>query len=532
MLLGTLFFAASLTPSLVPRPTLVQGALGGLSLAAGYGLGVALRAGWLALQLPVARPAVVRRLGWAAALVCAGLAALALWRASVWENRLRALMDMAPVETVGPFTVAAVALVVFAVLLLLARLVVWVARRLSRRLARRLPTPQAVILGVGLTALLFWNIGNGVLIRGAMSVLDGSYQQWDALFEEASPRPTTPDTAGGPGSLLDWEDLGRTGRQMIAAGPDADAIEAVTGGPARRPLRVYVGLNSAPEPEDRAALALAELIRIGGFERAHLVINTPTGTGWIDPAGQQALEYLLRGDVATVAVQYSYLASWIALLADPDYGVESARAVFSAIYGHWRTLPPEERPRLWLHGLSLGALNSDLSHDLFQVIGDPYDGALWVGPPFNSRTWNAVTRARDPGTTAWLPAYRDGAVIRFMGRDGVQRVHRPQAGGYGLVYLQYASDAVVFFDPAAAWRPPAWLQGPRGPDVSPDMRWLPVVTFLQLGMDIMMAVLPPPGHGHTYVRSDYLDAWVELTGAPGWTREGLAQLRARLADVP
>ena len=40
LLVGTLFFAASLTPSLNPRSVLVQGVLSGFCLAAGYGVGV------------------------------------------------------------------------------------------------------------------------------------------------------------------------------------------------------------------------------------------------------------------------------------------------------------------------------------------------------------------------------------------------------------------------------------------------------------------------------------------------------------
>ncbi|MRH22426.1 hypothetical protein GH815_15705 [Rhodovulum strictum] len=530
MLLGTLFFAASLTPSLMPRSVPIQGALSGLSVAAGYGLGVALRMLWTVLEFPHPGPRTARWLALAAGAVSLAIAGAALWMASVWQDRLRALMDMDPVETGRPLTIAAVAVAVFALILLVARLFKLVAARLRQRFERRLPTPQAVILGVGLTATLFWSLGNGLLVHGALTGLDASYRQYDALFEEASPQPTDPHKSGGPGSLLAWDGLGRAGRAMVAAGPDAATIAARTGAAdAKEPIRVYVGLNSAPDLEARAELALAELIRLGGFERAHLVINTPTGTGWVDPNGQQALEYLFRGDVATVAVQYSYLASWIALTVDPDYGAETARAVFAAIYGHWRTLPPETRPRLWLHGLSLGALNSDLSHDLYQVIGDPYDGALWAGPPFNSRTWRAVTRAREIEKPAWLPRFRDGAVIRFVGRNGAGRGAEADWGPYRVVFLQYASDAVTFFEPASAWRRPAWLEEPRGPDVSPDFRWIPVVSFLQLAMDITMPMVPPPGHGHSYAFDDYLDAWAELTGAPGWTPEGLDALKAAVA---
>ncbi|KAG1533994.1 hypothetical protein G6F50_015685 [Rhizopus delemar] len=72
------------------------------------------------------------------------------------------------------------------------------------------------------------------------------------------------------------------------------------------------------EPDTRARLALEELKRVGAFKRSALVVVTPTGTGWIDPAAMDAVEYLLHGDVASVAIQYSYLSSPLSLLAQPD----------------------------------------------------------------------------------------------------------------------------------------------------------------------------------------------------------------------
>lgn len=170
----------------------------------------------------------------------------------------------------------------------------------------------------------------------------------------------------------------------------------------------------------------------------------------------------MRGDVASVAVQYSYLASWLALLADPDYGVETARTVFATIYDHWRSLPRDRRPRLYLYGLSLGAFNSDLSHDLHQVIGDPYDGALWVGPPFSSRTWKSVMQGRNPESPVWLPTFRDGSVIRFTSQKNHLNDAAAAWGPYRVIFLQYASDAITFYDPYSLWRRPAWLRGPGG----------------------------------------------------------------------
>jgi uncharacterized membrane protein len=532
MVLAALFMAASLMPSLVPRGPAVQGVLSGVSLAAGYGLGLIGGALWRGLQLPALSGTALLRARAVVALLSGAGVLWALALASGWQNGLRALMGLPPVEGLRPLAVVLITAAVFLAVLWLARGIRRLARGLSRRLARYLPGPQAALLGIVLTALLVWNIANGVIVRGALSALDAAYARADALFEEASPQPTGPLKSGGPGSLIAWEDLGRAGREMVAAGPDRAAIEAAAGPPAREPLRVYVGLNAAETPQARAELALAELLRIGAFDRGTLVIATPTGTGWIDPESQAALEFVLRGDVATVSVQYSYLASWIALLADPDYGVETARAVFAAVYGHWRSLPRDARPRLYLHGLSLGALNSDLSHDLYQVVGDPYDGALWSGPPFASPTWGQVTRTRNAGSPAWLPVYRDGSAIRFTSQTNMLDEAEAPWGGFRIIYLQYASDAVVFFDPRALWRRPDWLEGARGPDVSADFTWLPVVTFLQLTVDIMTAVAPPIGHGHTYRFDHYVDAWAALTDAPGWTEAGLQALKRRPSGSP
>ena len=91
---------------------------------------------------------------------------------------------------------------------------------------------------------------------------------------------------------MKWDELGRAGREFIASGPTAKEISAFTGRPALEPIRVYVGLRTADTPLARARLALEELRRTGGFNRSTLIVITPTGTGWIDPAGMDSVEYL------------------------------------------------------------------------------------------------------------------------------------------------------------------------------------------------------------------------------------------------
>ena len=58
------------------------------------------------------------------------------------------------------------------------------------------------------------------------------------------------------------------------------------------PVRVYVGLRSADTLDKRAALAVRELERTGGFSRKVLAVMGTTGTGWINDQGSRPLPWL------------------------------------------------------------------------------------------------------------------------------------------------------------------------------------------------------------------------------------------------
>ena len=102
-------------------------------------------------------------------------------------------------------------------------------------------------------------------------------------------------------------------------------------------------------------------------------------------------------------------------------------------------------------------------------------------------------------------------------------------GPMRVVYLQYASDPVTFFEYRSLYREPDWILPPRGPDVSPQLRWHPVVTLLQLAADKFMATAAPIGYGHVYAPAHYIDAWIEVTDVRDWSPDEITRLKQHLS---
>jgi uncharacterized membrane protein len=532
---GTMLFAASLTPSLLPRSLVFQGVLSGLSFALGYAVGTGIAALWRYLGFGTGGDRLTR---WLQRLmqVCIALGMIAavacLSRATAWQNAVRALMGMELVDGVQPLRIALISVVVACVCLLLSRLLVRAFRTLSGRFRRVLPDRAGNLLGAIGVAIAVWMLSDGIIFKLGMRAADASFREVDALVPDDLTPPSDSVRSGGAGSFVEWRDLGRQGRLFVTSGPTAAEIEAFAGPSSMQPVRVYVGLNAAETPRARAQLALRELQRMGAFSRAVLIVATPTGTGWLDPGAMNTVEYLHRGNTAIVAAQYSYLPSPLALVTEGAYGAEIAEALFEVVYDYWTTLPVGARPRLYLFGLSLGALNAGRSFDLHDVLSDPFDGALWVGTPFRSAALQEIMATRHRDSPAWKPRFRNSTVVRFMNQDGGLREPRSRWAPLRIAYLLYASDPVTFFHVNTFYREPEWMRAPRGPDVVPIFRWYPLVTGLQLIADIAAGVgATPPGFGHNFAPAHYVEAWVALTEPAGWTEEALRCL-AQASESP
>ena len=526
LMLGLLFFAASLTPSLIPRGPAVQGILGGLVTAIGYLIGNIAGLLWRAMEMPQlsGRPARVLT-----SITAIAILAFFLWvlgSSLTWQNDLRQKMGMEPEDALHLTKIVLFAVVTFVVAFLLGRLVASLFRLVRGWFYRIMPPRRANVLGFVAVALVLFVVTRDGIYDRVVTGLDESYEAAQELFQNAPPAPSDPRMTGSAASLIDWAAMGKPGRDFITSGPTADDIAAFTGRPAMQPIRVYVGRADGDTPQQRAELALAELIRQRAFEREVLIVASPTGTGWMDPGAQDPVEYMHGGNIATVAAQYSYLQSPLALILETRTGLEQATALQDAVHGYWKTLPADNRPRLYVHGLSLGAWSSMYATNLFRLLDDPIDGAFWAGPPFPSGFWNYVQNQRNPGTPWVLPTIGDGSLFRYASHTADASKAAASWGNMRIAFLQYSSDPVVFYQPRSLWRAPPWMREPPAEDVSDHLFFMPIVTQFQLALDLALSFGAPPGHGHAYYAQDYIGPWVQVTAPERWTAADTERLKA------
>ena len=521
---GMVFLWLSLTPSLLPRGPLFQGLVSGAAGAIGYALGVL--AVWLVrfmLSRPSSPPA--SRTAWAVLVVAAAIGLVfSIYFFHVWQDQVRDLMGVPQLKWFNYPQAAIIGVVVLFAFVEIGQLIGRLIRFLVRQLNRVAPPRVSFVVVVAVVLGLSIALLNGVVIKGTMSFLNKSFAAVNDEMDPNNPAPTTPLRSGGPGSLVSWNTLGNQGRIFVAGGPKVEQLTKFNGAPAVEPIRAYAGKNSAPDIRATAELAASELERAGGLKRKVIAVATTTGTGWINEAEASALEYMFNGDSAIVSMQYSFLPSWLSFLVDKENARQAGQALFEAVDERVRALPEGQRPKIVVFGESLGSFGGEAPFLSPNNIIARTNGALFSGPTFNNTMWDDMTVNRDEGSPMWLPIFDDGANIRFAARP--ENLGRPEQpwGNPRIVYLQHASDPITWWNPDLLFAEPDWLREPRGYDVSPDMNWIPVVTFLQVSADMAVAIDVPDGHGHRYVR-DVVNAWAAVLQPPGWTADKTEKLR-------
>jgi uncharacterized membrane protein len=443
-----------------------------------------------------------------------------------WQSQLRDLMGVDAPNPLSLLALPVAAAVLFTLLVgagkSLRTAYLWLARQLGRWIGPRAARAVGWIAVVGTTAAL----ASGVLADGLVSLANDTFAVRNTITPDGVVRPTVGTRSGGPGSLVGWDTLGREGRVFVGGGSTAAEIAAFTGRPAKEPIRAYAGLESAGSTEERAELAVADLARAGGFGRANLVVTTTTGSGFVEPAAATAIEYLTGGDSAMVAIQYSFLPSWISYLVDQAEAREAGRDLFDAVYRRWSALPAGQRPRLFVYGESLGSFGGETAFSGAYDLSNRTAGAVFTGPPNFNTLYREFVDGRDPGSREVAPVYRDGRIVRF--EEDPSAPIQPESQPWPpprVLYMQHPSDPIVWWSSDLLLARPDWLEEPRGRDVLGSMVWIPVVTFWQVSADLPMAGGVPSGHGHKY-QAEHVDAWNAVLQPPGWTEADLARLRA------
>lgn len=538
---GALFFCLSLTPSLLPRDWLFQGLIGGLSGAIGYGIGVF---GW-----KVFRRFVLRRRTWwpppkrvllvlKALTVVAAIAGpvLMMIPAAAWQRQVSAVMGIEGPTTLGYLRTVIVAVLAGGLCVGAARVLLDLIKSMARFFIRRwrLNDEVALFIGTAIVVVLAITLINGVLLRGFLAGANRVFQPQNTTTRAGIVQPDERERSGSPASFAAWDTLGFQGRNFVATGPDADELTRLNGTPAKEPIRVYVGLQTAGTDEQRMAVLLSELERTGAFDRKMLVIVPTTGTGWINPVAARSLEMMYNGDTAIVGSQYSYLPSWISFLGDQQKSMESGRMMIDAIHERWAKRPPDRRPKLVLYGESLGSMAGQGAFGwLPDIAAMGFSSVLWVGPPNVSPLWRGLTERRDPGTPEVEPRYDNGRTVRFSEATNAAEILRDTSmpwEGTRVLFLQHASDPIVWWSEDLMFSRPDWLREPPGRDRTASMRWYPIITFSQVAADMTNAGSVPGGHGHNY--GDFiLDGWAAVAPPDGWTPDDTDRMRAALENA-
>ncbi|WP_051111347.1 alpha/beta hydrolase [Rhodococcus rhodnii] len=527
--LGLIFAVWSMTPSLLPRTWLLQSVATGLSFVSGYVIGVV--AAWLVRRCGISPSwsERTRRTGW---WVLAAVAAIAipafLVLGSWWQEVVRDLVGAPQPGRSRYLLVLLVAALVVAILVGFARLVRGASNRLTRYGSRYVPGPIARTASVALLLVLALFLIDGAPYRALVGNIDESFALADNGTADDVEPPTQPERSGSPESAEPFDSLGKEGRTFVASGPDAAEIEETIGRPAIEPIRAYAGREAADSFDGIAARVVAELDRTDAWSRDVLAVATTTGRGWINENLAQALEYTTAGDSAIASMQYSYLPSPLAFLADRDSPPEAGRALFEAVYSRWDAMPEDARPRLYVFGESLGSFGGQAAFSGEQDMLARVDGGIWTGTPHFTPQWQRITDDRDPGSPQRLPVIDDGEAVRFAASPSDLDLGTPW-GEQRIVYWQHASDPIVWWSPDLILRRPDWLREPLGPDVDPGIRWLPAVTFWQVTLDMVFSADVPDGHGHAY-GSDAADLWAAILQQLDWTADDVATVRSALEE--
>lgn len=513
----------AISPSLLPRPWWVTAANVAIVQGVGHLAGTA-------LAYPMRRRWSPRACFWAGAghTVMAGITVGAAAASLRRQKQQARLVRVAKRGRKHALVGGLVGTAGYGTLLLLGDAAQVSVDRLGARLSRWMPLWVAWPLAAGGLTWLVLVLSDKVLMRRVLTRISRHAFELNTSVFPGSMMPWEPERSGSPWSLEPWSAVGSQGRAVLSLGPRARDIAEATGlNEVREPIRLYAGLIPGRSVEGAARLLLAEMDRTGAFRRDTIVVQTTAGTGWVTDWSVGAVEFLTGGNCATLAMQYSYLPSPFAFVVDRETPVRAARALISAVLSRLEQMDPDDRPRFYVAGESLGAYGTAAAFDDLEDLLARTDGALLSGAPRFTRLIRTLSDSRDPGSPERLPTIDGGRHVRFaatplhLRQDHLGMPYRHPWSHPRVVIAQHASDPIVWWSRDLVWRQPDWLTEPgsRGVpaprpqrlDVFDGMRWVPFVSGWQVGLDQLNSLAVPGGHGHNY-HAEMLWYWDAVLG--------------------
>ncbi len=359
------------------------------------------------------------------------------------------------------------------------------------------PNPTTALVGRIINNAV-WAAGSYGLYSSMVAFIARSNEKIEPAYSKT---PENEYVSGGPNSISPFFEVGLQGRRFLTDVVTPDLIESTLGEKAiAHPIRAFVGVNSDPlYPSGRSEMMLDELDRLGAFERKHLLLVSPTGTGWVDQTMIESAELFTRGDIATACIQYGRGPSFLEV-QKVHLGRSQFRGLLWGVRERLRGMPEDKRPRVLVFGESLGSWSSS---DVVMHQGiagfDHYgiDNALWFGLVGLAK-WSKTGMRQ--GSSDLIPP---GTVEAFDNFEEYEKLSKGERDKLRAVIVDHDNDPIAQMSFRWAVKRPPWLDGAeRGRNVPEGMQWYPLITFVHIMVDAMNAMRTVPGQfksfGHDY----------------------------------
>lgn len=395
-----------------------------------------------------------------------------------------------------------------------------------RLLRSRIPGWLAVPLTGTALGLVMIVLSDKVVFTRIIAELTRRAQKLNLLVFQGTRQPWEPERSGSPWSFEPWTAVGAQGRAVLSGGPRARHIAKVTKRQrVHEPIRIYAGLIPGRSLEGAVEQIVQEMLRTGALHREVIVIHTSTGTGWVSDWHLEPVEFLTKGNCVNISMQYSYVPSPVAFVTERSLPGEAARLLVGTILDLLEAMPT--RPRVYIAGESLGAYGTASVFGSLQELRLRVDGCVLSGAPHFTQLIRQLSAEREPGSPERLPLVDGGRHVRFIAhpahltRDYQGRTYEHEWEFPRVAVVQHASDPIVWWSPELTLRPPAWLResgaagrpapGPMHSDVPHTMRWIPLITGVQVALDMLIGTTPGGDHGHNYHQS-MIHVWAAVLG--------------------